>query len=289
MLAKVILGVGRPPSRIFGITTPAPNRFCSLPGGHFAANPIAMSYNLPPANPMWRLLGLMFRVHPWHGVDIGPNAPEVVTAYVEIVPTDTVKYELDKDSGLLRVDRPQRYSNICPALYGLIPQTFCGDAVAACCEAATDREDIVGDGDPMDICILTEKDIPRGDILVEVIPIGGLRMLDRNEADDKIIAVLRGDAVYGAMTSIEELPEILVDRLRHYFLTYKNGPDNPVPVCEITHVYGREEAMEVISASRADYQAKFSGIDGLSRPAGPRGDETGKARARRTSRKIPKG
>ena len=233
-----------------------------------------------PANPMWRLLGLMFRVHPWHGVDIGRNAPDVVTAYIEIVPTDTVKYELDKDSGLLRVDRPQRYSNICPALYGLIPQTFCGETVGEYCTEKSERDDLVGDGDPMDICVLTEKDIPRGDILVEVIPIGGLRMVDRNEADDKIIAVLRGDAVYGNMTSIEELPEILVDRLRHYFLTYKNGPDNPVPVCEITHVYGREEAHEVIRRSRADYQAKFSGIEVLSTPTGREGED-GAARARK--------
>ena len=64
----------------------------------------------------WELLGLRFQAHPWHGIAIGAEAPRVVTAYVEIVPTDTVKYEVDKVSGILRVDRPQQYSNVCPAL-----------------------------------------------------------------------------------------------------------------------------------------------------------------------------
>src|SRR5438552_2654211 len=67
----------------------------------------------------------VFKSHPWHGVPIGPEAPAVVTAYIEIVPTDTVKYEMDKQSGYLKVDRPQKFSNICPTLYGLIPQTLC--------------------------------------------------------------------------------------------------------------------------------------------------------------------
>jgi len=62
-----------------------------------------------------------YRAHPWHGVSMGREAPEVVTVYVEIVPTDTVKYEVDKGSGILRVDRPQQYSNVCPALYGFVP------------------------------------------------------------------------------------------------------------------------------------------------------------------------
>jgi inorganic pyrophosphatase len=76
-------------------------------------------------------MNLMFKAHPWHGVSIGEKAPEVVTAYIEIVPTDTVKYEVDKDSGFLKVDRPQRFSNYCPVYYGLVPQTYCGDKVAA--------------------------------------------------------------------------------------------------------------------------------------------------------------
>ena len=131
-----------------------------------------------------------FRAHPWHGVDLGLSAPSIVTAYIEIVPTDTVKYEIDKVTGLLKIDRPQRFSNVCPSLYGFLPRTLCADRVGAFCMEKTGRKGIVGDGDPMDICVLTEKVIGHGDLLVQAIPIGGLRMLDSNEADDKIERVL---------------------------------------------------------------------------------------------------
>src|SRR5687768_6323434 len=93
----------------------------------------------------------LFKAHPWHGVQIGERAPEIVTVYVEIVPTDTVKYEIDKVTGYLRVNRPQKYSNVCPSLYGFIPQTYCGERVAERCTERTGRAGIVGDGDAMDI------------------------------------------------------------------------------------------------------------------------------------------
>src|SRR5947209_279981 len=111
------------------------------------------------SDPIWTLLGLLFRAHPWHGVSIGPEAPDKVTSYIEIVPSETVKYELDKVSGLLMIDRPQRYSNVCPALYGLIPQTYCGERVAEYCEQQAGLTGVTGDGDPLDICVLTEKTI----------------------------------------------------------------------------------------------------------------------------------
>ena len=161
---------------------------------------------------------------------IGERAPEVVTVYVEIVPTDTVKYEIDKASGYLTVDRPQQFSNVCPTLYGFVPRTYCAARVAARCAERTGRPGIVGDGDPLDICVLSEKAIPHGDILLRAVPIGGLRMLDGDEADDKIIAVLEGDAVYGAWREVDQCPPALVDRLRHYFLTYKELPGEPRPV-----------------------------------------------------------
>lgn len=204
-----------------------------------------------------RELEHLFRAHPWHGVSIGEAAPAVVPSYVEIVPTDTVKYELDKDAGLLCIDRPQMYSNVCPSLYGFVPQTLCAERVAALCEERTGRTGIVGDGDPMDICVLTEKSVSHGDILVRAIPIGGLRMLDGDEADDKLIAVLQGDGVYGAMKDVSECPATLVDRLRHYFLTYKQAPERATRVVEITHVYGRDEAHELIRRSYGDYLAHF--------------------------------
>src|SRR5689334_5675469 len=71
-----------------------------------------------------------FRSHPWHGVSIGAEAPRIVTCYIEIVPTDTVKYEVDKETSYLKVDRPQKYTNVCPTLYGFIPQTYCAEQVA---------------------------------------------------------------------------------------------------------------------------------------------------------------
>lgn len=203
-------------------------------------------------------LPFLYKRHPWHGVDIGPDAPRRVTAFIEIVPTDTVKYELDKGTGYLKIDRPQKFSNVYPSLYGFIPQTYCGEETGKFCSERTGRPAIVGDGDPLDICVLCERDISHGDILVPAIPIGGLRMIDGNEADDKIIAVLEGDAVYGNWLEIEESPAALVERLKHYFLTYKQAPNADKPHVEITHVYGREEAYEVIHRTRLDYAKKFA-------------------------------
>jgi inorganic pyrophosphatase len=118
---------------------------------------------------------------------------------------------------------------------------------------------VKGDGDPMDICILTEKTISHGDILVMARPIGGLRMIDGNQADDKIIAVLENDLVYGEYRDLEDCPAIIIERLRHYFLTYKDLPGEKRNV-EITHVYGTEEAHEVIRRSMEDYRHKFDNL-----------------------------
>jgi inorganic pyrophosphatase len=200
---------------------------------------------------------LLFKSHPWHGLDLGPEAPRKVTVYVEIVPTDTVKYELDKVSGILKVDRPQLFSNVCPSPYGLLPRTLCAERVAAWAEEKSGRTGVVGDDDPLDVLVLTEKDLTHGNILVQAIPIGGLGLLDGDEADDKIVAVLAGDAVYGGVEDISHLPALLVDRLKHYFLTYKQAPEDPRPACELTRVYGRDEAFEVIRRSREDYEARF--------------------------------
>jgi inorganic pyrophosphatase len=205
----------------------------------------------------------LFRAHPWHGIHIGDEAPEVVNSYIEIVPADTVKYELDKPTGHIKVDRPQKFSNVYPTLYGLIPQTYCGDKIAEFCMQKSSQTGIVGDGDPLDICVLAEKFFTRGDILLKVRPIGGLRMIDGGEADDKIIAVMRGDAIYGHMRDIHECPPAQIDRLKHYFLTYKDAPGAMKREAEITHVYGREEAQEVIERSRQDYETTFGDLKAL--------------------------
>src|SRR3569832_841757 len=167
---------------------------------------------------------LPYLAHPWHGVSPGDRVPEQVTVYVEMVPADTVKYEVDKVSGHLKLDRPQKYSSQCPAPYGFIPQTYCGERNGRHAAERTGRQNIVGDGDPLDICVLTERTINHGGILVSARPIGGYRMFDGKEADDKILAVLHDDPAYGSFQDIKDCPRSLVERLRHYFLTYKDMP-----------------------------------------------------------------
>lgn len=199
----------------------------------------------------------LYRAHPWHGISPGDQAPDIVTAYIEIVPSDTVKYELDKTSGFLKIDRPQKFSNMIPTLYGFIPRTYCAEQVAEFSRIKAEKTGIKGDQDPLDICVLGERNVSHGDILLQAIPVGGLRMIDDGEADDKIIAVMKGDAFYRQWQDISDCPSSYIDRLRHYFLTYKHLPYE-TSICEITHVYGREEAHEVISRSLHDYQKHFT-------------------------------
>lgn len=198
----------------------------------------------------------MFRdnkAHPWHGVSIGDGAPAEVTVFVEIVPRDTVKYEVDKDTGYLKIDRPQQYSNVVPANYGFIPQTYCSAGIADLARAGTQIPITGGDGDPLDILVLSEHHIPRGDILLKALPIGGFCLIDGGEADDKIIAVLKGDKVFEQYTEISELPKGILERFEHYFLTYKNLPDEPNK-CEIAFSYDREQSYNVIRAAIKDYE-----------------------------------
>ena len=212
-------------------------------------------------NNLWKLLDLKYKAHPWHGVSIGDDAPDEVQVFVEVVPTDTVKYEIDKETGYLKVDRPQKFSNYLPALYGFIPQTYCWERVANICRNRTGRSDIIGDSDPLDICVLTERHITYGNILVKAIPIGGFRMIDGGEADDKIIAIMKNDEVYQHWRDVEQIPETLISRLRHYFLTYKDMPGHSRRRCEITHIYGREEAHQIIRRSIEDYEERFGNTE----------------------------
>ncbi|MGM0414165.1 MAG: inorganic pyrophosphatase [Bacillota bacterium] len=206
-----------------------------------------------------------FRAHPWHGINIGAKAPETIQVYIELVPEDGIKYELDKSSGLLKVDRPQRFSSYSPAPYGMVPQTYCGFETAKLMKKIgrensqlSKGQKVVGDNDPLDILVLTEKIVPHGDILMTAKPIGGLALLDKGEADDKIISVLEDDSVYGEIDDITELPTGILQRIQHYFLSYKKAPDSEEPVCRILTTYGRDHAYQVIEKSRLDYQHKFS-------------------------------
>lgn len=192
-----------------------------------------------------------FRLHPWHGLPTGPDVPSVVTAYIEITPFDVIKYELDKTSGLLKVDRPQQSSSAPPTLYGLIPRTYCGSRVAALSSTAA-----TADGDPLDICVYSERPISSSDIIMNARVIGGMRMVDGGEADDKIVAVLANDPIYREVGDLDDLPDLLVRRLEHYFLTYKQMPGEIVDV-SIEEFYGRDTAHTVIEAAIADYEEEF--------------------------------
>jgi inorganic pyrophosphatase len=192
-----------------------------------------------------------FRPHPWHGLEIGPEPPGLLYAFVEITPFDLIKYEVDKHSGYLRVDRPQRGTSQPPALYGFIPRTYCAERVQRLSPKSTK-----GDGDPLDICVLSERPIARSEILVRALVVGGLQMVDGGDADDKIIAVLDNDYVYGTARDVADLPAVLVERLRHYFETYKLVPERPASVT-IERTYARAHALKVVEAAIADYADHF--------------------------------
>ena len=189
-----------------------------------------------------------WRPHPWHGLEPGRNLPLSVNAYIEITPFDLIKYEVDKASGYVKVDRPQRTSSQPPSLYGFIPKTYCGARLATLCPGA-ER----GDGDPLDICVLSERPITRAEIIVPARVVGGLQLLDRGEADDKIIAVVEGDLVWSAATDLANLPSILIERLQHYFETYKLVQGEKAQIA-VQNAYGVRHAAKVIEAALADYQ-----------------------------------
>lgn len=195
-----------------------------------------------------------YRPHPWHGLAAGPNPPELLNAYIEITPFDLMKYEIDKASGYLRVDRPQRTSSQPPTLYGFVPRTYCAERVSRL--APPSRR---GDGDPLDICVLSERAIQRNEILVRARVIGGLQMLDGGEADDKIVSVLDNDYVWGEARDIRDVPPVFIERLQHYFLTYKLVPGQR-PRARIKRVYGRAHAVKVVRAAMRDYEAHFGAV-----------------------------
>ncbi|MEM7338468.1 MAG: inorganic pyrophosphatase [Actinomycetota bacterium] len=197
-----------------------------------------------------------YRAHPWHGLPIGADPPDVVDAYIEITPFDAVKYEIDKQTGYLRVDRPQGSSALPPTLYGFIPQTFCDNAVAALTPGAD-----VGDRDPLDICVISQQRIDRAEIVVPARVLGGVQVLDDGEADDKIVAVLASDTVFDYAKGLNHLPRTVVNRIVHYFATYKMdiSGEEPTNALEVIGTYGVEHARTVISASIDDYRRAFGG------------------------------
>ncbi len=195
---------------------------------------------------------IQFRPHPWHGLEVGPDPPRILNAFIEITPFDLMKYEVDKVSGYLRVDRPQRSSAQPPTLYGFVPRTYCDERVRKLAPGSKR-----GDGDPLDICVLSERAITRNEIIVRCRVIGGLQMIDGGEADDKIVGVLENDYVWGAARDVKDVPAVLIERLQHYFLTYKLVPGERRHA-RVARVYGRQHALKVVRAAMADYLATFS-------------------------------
>ena len=163
-------------------------------------------------------------MHPWHDVALGRDAPEVVPVIVEIPRGSKVKYELDKASGLIRVDRVLFSAVHYPANYGLIPQTYCQDH------------------DPLDILVLGQEEVVPLAIL-RAKPIGVMKMTDQGEEDDKIIAVHADDPEYVHYESIRELPPHRIEELRRFFEDYKVLERKTVTVEEFQD---RDEALQVI-------------------------------------------
>jgi inorganic pyrophosphatase len=198
-------------------------------------------------NPFFR-----WRPHPWHGLEVGDDQPRIVNAFIELTPFDTIKYEVDKKTGYMRVDRPQRSSSLPPSLYGFIPRTYCGNHVGE-----LSKDDVKGDGDPLDICVLSERPIDRNEVILSARVIGGLHMVDHDEADDKIISVLDNDTYYSNINSVNDLPPVLIERLRHYFGTYKLIPGKNQNDVYVQGIFDADHAYKVIEASIKDYEEMF--------------------------------
>ena len=216
--------------------------------------------------------------HPWHGIHPFQNTDKsLVTCYIEMTQNSDVKLEVDKTSGHIMIDRPMKFTNFMPCLYGFIPQTYCDTLTANFAGEALKKLDVSGDFsgdlDPLDICVFTDRNPPSGQFLVTAKIIGGLCMIDSGEVDDKIIAVLCDDTVYGEMTELSDLPNKALQKILHYFLTYKEQPnldesqDNSKEKAtakkvdkkvRITHTYGAEQAQKIVLLSHKDYQAAFS-------------------------------
>ena len=173
--------------------------------------------------------------NPFHSISFGENAPQQVNALIEIPSGSKAKYEIDKDSGLLRLDRVLFSSVHYPANYGFIPQSFCDD------------------GDPLDVLVISQLSL-QPMCIVECKPIGVMRMLDQGKHDDKIIAVASGDMSVNHFEDIGCLPEHYLLELRRFFEDYKKLEHKHVEVSEFQN---RKSALEIITQSIELYKKEF--------------------------------
>ncbi|MBM6499067.1 inorganic diphosphatase [Flavobacterium macrobrachii] len=174
--------------------------------------------------------------NPWHDVSYGEDAPNIVNGIIEIPKGSRAKYELDKDSGMIKLDRVLYSSVYYPANYGFIPRTYCDDH------------------DPLDILVICQIDlIPM--CLVEAKVIGVMRMIDGGEADDKIIAVAAGDPSVNHINDISELPQHFISEMRSFFEDYKKLENKTVIVEEFQD---NVVAKEIVQKAIEDYNNKFT-------------------------------
>jgi len=177
----------------------------------------------------------MKHMNPWHDVSYGEHAPERMMSIIEIPKNTRAKYELDKESGMLLLDRVIYSSMYYPANYGFIPRTYCDD------------------GDPLDILVLSQIEIVPM-CLVDTKVIGVMRMMDGGEMDDKIIAVATNDMSVAHHNCVTELPEYWLKEMRNFFEDYKKLENKSVDVSDFQ---GREEAHKIVQQSIEDYKTKF--------------------------------
>lgn len=176
-------------------------------------------------------------MNPWHHVSIGDKAPEIVNGIIEIPKNTRAKYELDKESGLLMLDRVLYSSVYYPANYGFIPRTYCDDK------------------DPLDILVLSQIDV----VPLCIVPakvLGVMRMLDQGEADDKIIAVALNDMSWNHYNDISELPSHFKKEIKNFFEDYKKLENKTVKVEDFLD---KKVAIEIVNKAIADYKEKFGG------------------------------
>ena len=171
----------------------------------------------------------------WHDMDPKQITPKNFSAVIEISKGSRCKYELDKHTGFLRLDRVLYTSTHYPASYGFIPRTFADD------------------GDPLDVLVLCNEPI-QPLTLVQVYPIGVMRMLDDGHIDDKIIAVPFTDPNYNTYHSIDELPAHIFDEIMHFFKVYKQLENKQTDIKEL---YNREEAEKIVREAIDGYVENF--------------------------------
>ena len=174
-------------------------------------------------------------MHLWHELELGNIKQNKINAIIEIPSKSKVKYELDKDTGLIMVDRILSSSMVYPHNYGFLPKTYCDD------------------GDPLDVLVFSQCAFVPGS-LVKVKIIGGFKMIDGKEQDDKLLAIHLDDPLFKNINDIKDLPKHSVDEIKNFFETYKLLEKKST---DIKSTLNKEKAQKILEQSVQDYQKKF--------------------------------